>query len=112
MGGRQEHFVSIVLPEIEECVAAGGPEAGKKALLSKLGEDYDDSTPVSEISMRNVSVQESERSPARGLPQEHLLWKYVLKHIMLKKQQLIPSSSSGMDAASMKPTTMYATTRP
>jgi hypothetical protein len=53
MGGRQDHFVSIVLPEIEDCVAAGGPEAGKKALLSRLGEDYDDSTPASEISKRN-----------------------------------------------------------
>jgi hypothetical protein len=53
MGGRQDHFVSIVLPEIEDCVAAGGPEAGKKALLSRLGEDYNDSTPASEISKRN-----------------------------------------------------------
>ena len=45
--------MSVVLPEIEECIAAGSSEAGKKALLSKLAEDYDDSTPTSQVSERN-----------------------------------------------------------
>ncbi|KAG0645476.1 putative oxidoreductase [Hyphodiscus hymeniophilus] len=53
MGSRQDHFVSVVLPEIEDVVAAGGPEAGRKALLSRLGEDYDDSMPASEVSKKN-----------------------------------------------------------
>ncbi|KUJ10409.1 NAD(P)-binding protein [Mollisia scopiformis] len=53
MGSRQEHFVSIVLPEIEDCVAAGGEEAGEKALLERLSEDYNASTPASEVSSKN-----------------------------------------------------------
>lgn len=53
MGSRQEHFASIVLPEIEDCVAAGGKTAGDKALLAKLAEDYDSSTPSDQISGTN-----------------------------------------------------------
>jgi hypothetical protein len=53
MQGRQEHFVSIVLPEIEDIVLAGGKEVGEKALLEKLGEDYDSGTPESEVEKRN-----------------------------------------------------------
>jgi hypothetical protein len=53
MKSRKDHFVSIVLPEIEDCVASGGPEAGTKALLSKLQEDYDDNTAPSEVSKKN-----------------------------------------------------------
>jgi hypothetical protein len=53
MGTRQEHFVSIVLPEIEDCIAEAGPAAGEKALLARLSEDYSPSTPASEISAKN-----------------------------------------------------------
>lgn len=52
MGSRKEHFVSIVVPEIEDCVAAGGLEAGEAALRKKLSEDYDSSTPAAEVSKR------------------------------------------------------------
>ena len=53
MGGQKEHFVRIVLPEIEDCVAAGGQEAGEKALLAKLEEDYEPAMPASEVSKRS-----------------------------------------------------------
>jgi len=53
MKGRQEHFVSIVLPEIEDIVAASGKQASEKALLSKLGEDYAPSLSTSEVEERN-----------------------------------------------------------
>ena len=44
--------VDIVAPEIEECLANSGPEAGRSMLLSKLSEDYDRSTPQSEVDRR------------------------------------------------------------
>ncbi|KAE9365554.1 NAD(P)-binding protein [Stipitochalara longipes BDJ] len=53
MQGRQEHFVSIVLPEIEDIVSSHGKEAGNQALLAKLGEDYDSDMPESEVERRN-----------------------------------------------------------
>ncbi len=53
MASRQEHFVSIVLPEIEDIVASSGKKAGEKALLARLGEDYDSSVPEEEVSKRN-----------------------------------------------------------
>ena len=53
MAGRQDHFVSIVLPEIEDIVSLSGKEAGEKALLAKLGEDYDSSMSEHAIEKRN-----------------------------------------------------------
>ena len=53
MQGRQEHFVSIVLPEIEDIVASHGKETGEQALLAKLGEDYDSTTPEGDVEKRN-----------------------------------------------------------
>jgi len=53
MQGRQEHFVSIVLPEIEDIVSLSGKEAGDAALMARLGEDYDSSMPESEVEKKN-----------------------------------------------------------
>ncbi|PMD33018.1 NAD(P)-binding protein [Hyaloscypha variabilis F] len=53
MQGRQAHFVSIVLPKIEDIVSSSGHAAGDEALLAKLSEDYDSSLPESEIEKRN-----------------------------------------------------------
>lgn len=50
---RNADFIPVVLPDIEECIAAGGPKAGEKALLAKLREDYDEDTPASEVGQRN-----------------------------------------------------------
>ncbi|RDW72803.1 hypothetical protein BP6252_06710 [Coleophoma cylindrospora] len=44
--------IAVVLPEIEDCIASGGQEAGNRALLAKLGENYNDDTPVAEIRKR------------------------------------------------------------
>ena len=52
-GRQQTHFSRIVAPEIEDCIAAGGPETGKEALLAKLAEDYPAGTPQAEVSKRN-----------------------------------------------------------
>lgn len=49
----QKHWVSIVCPEIEEAVAAGGPEAGREALFEKLAEDYGPDVSEAEVSKRN-----------------------------------------------------------
>ncbi|KAF5710797.1 oxidoreductase [Fusarium globosum] len=51
---QQEHFCTVVAPEIEDCIPNGGPEAAKKAILSKLAEDYSEDTPEDEISKRNT----------------------------------------------------------
>ncbi|KAH8893913.1 NAD(P)-binding protein [Thozetella sp. PMI_491] len=48
----QERWARIVCPELEECATAGGPEAGKEALLAKLREDYGPDTPAEEVSGR------------------------------------------------------------
>ena len=53
MAGRQAHFLSIVLPEIEDIVSSSGKAAGETALLAKLEEDYDSSMPETEIEKRN-----------------------------------------------------------
>lgn len=54
MASRKEHFLAIVLPEIEDCITTGGPEAGEKALLQRLGEDYDKNTmSESDVSSKN-----------------------------------------------------------
>lgn len=45
--------VDIVLPDIEESIARGGPSAGKSALTEKLLEDYTAETPQAEISAKN-----------------------------------------------------------
>lgn len=45
--------VKIVLPEIEECIALGGPSAGIEALTAELAQDYTTSTQASEIEARN-----------------------------------------------------------
>ncbi|KAK0100137.1 hypothetical protein ONS95_008476 [Cadophora gregata] len=45
--------VNIVLPEIEECIAAGGAAGGEAALTAKLAEDYTNETPKAEISAKN-----------------------------------------------------------
>ena len=44
--------VDIVAPEIEECLASNGPEAAKSMLMRKLAEDYDKTTPQSEVASR------------------------------------------------------------
>lgn len=44
--------VDVLVPEIEDCIRDGGQDAGTKALLKKLGENYDTSTPTAEISSR------------------------------------------------------------
>lgn len=49
----QKRWASIVCPEIEEAIIAGGPEAGREALLHKLGEDYGPNVPETEVSKRN-----------------------------------------------------------
>ncbi|KAG5744600.1 hypothetical protein H9Q72_010371 [Fusarium xylarioides] len=51
---QQEHFCTVVAPEIEDCIPDGGPEAAKKAVLSKLAEDYSEDTPADEVSKRNT----------------------------------------------------------
>lgn len=42
-----------MVPEIEDCISSGGLIAGEKALLEKLGEDYDKSTPQTVIEKKN-----------------------------------------------------------
>lgn len=50
----QDRWARIACPEMEECIAAGGPAAGQDALLAKLAEDYDPSQmPPAEVSSRN-----------------------------------------------------------
>ncbi|ENH67835.1 Putative aldehyde dehydrogenase [Fusarium oxysporum f. sp. cubense race 1] len=51
---QQEHFCTVVAPEIEDCIPNGGPEAAKKTVLSKLAEDYSEDTPADEGSKRNT----------------------------------------------------------
>ncbi|KAI3588057.1 Aldehyde/histidinol dehydrogenase [Fusarium oxysporum f. sp. albedinis] len=51
---QQEHFCTVVAPEIEDCIPNGGPEAAKKTVLSKLAEDYSEDTPADEVSKRNT----------------------------------------------------------
>jgi predicted dehydrogenase len=45
--------VDIVVPEIEECIANGGPAAGEAAVMAKLSDDYPSNTAASIISGRN-----------------------------------------------------------
>lgn len=45
--------VSIVVPEIEDYILRGGPEAGEKALRTSLQDNYDDSTPAEVVENRN-----------------------------------------------------------
>ncbi|TVY45519.1 putative oxidoreductase [Lachnellula occidentalis] len=45
--------VDIVVPEIEECIASGGPSAGVSAVTARLEEDYTSQTPTSEVSAKN-----------------------------------------------------------
>lgn len=42
-----------MVPEIEECIASGGPSAGVAAITAKLAENYTPETPESEISKQN-----------------------------------------------------------
>ncbi|KAG8165651.1 hypothetical protein KVR01_004203 [Diaporthe batatas] len=50
----QDRWARIACPEMEECIAEGGPAAGQAALLATLSEDYDASaTPAAEVSSRN-----------------------------------------------------------
>lgn len=51
--GNKNWPVDIVLPEIEECLSAGGLDAGYAALTAKLEADYTTSTPEFEISSKN-----------------------------------------------------------
>ncbi|KAH8592403.1 NAD binding Rossmann fold oxidoreductase-like protein [Bisporella sp. PMI_857] len=54
LGSGNTHWpVDIVVPEIEECIAAGGLSSGEAVLKAKLEEDYTTATPASEISSRN-----------------------------------------------------------
>ncbi|KAF4338046.1 oxidoreductase [Fusarium beomiforme] len=53
-GHQQDHFCEIVAPEIEDCIPHSGIEVGKKAVLSKLAEDYSEDTPADEIRGRNT----------------------------------------------------------
>lgn len=45
--------VDVVLPEIEDYIAIGGREAGQKALLAKLQEDYDETIPSEVVEKKN-----------------------------------------------------------
>lgn len=45
--------IDIVVPEIEDCMAKGGPAAGEAALKARLGENYTSATPTSEIESKN-----------------------------------------------------------
>jgi hypothetical protein len=45
--------IHIVLPDIEECIEAGGLKAGEEAMLARLAEDYDCNTPASRVRERN-----------------------------------------------------------
>lgn len=51
---QQEHFASIVAPEMEDFALAGKPEEAKQALMAKLGEDYPEGASAEEISQRNT----------------------------------------------------------
>lgn len=51
--GNTDWPIDVVVPEIEECVALGGPSAGADAITVKLAEDYTADTPESEVSVRN-----------------------------------------------------------
>ncbi|CAF3625772.1 unnamed protein product [Fusarium graminearum] len=51
---QQEHFCTVVAPEIEDCVPNSDPEIAKKAILSKLAEDYSEDTPAEDVSKRNT----------------------------------------------------------
>jgi predicted dehydrogenase len=46
---QQAHFAGIIAPEIEDLLAAGDAAGANKALMARLAEDYDASTPVEEI---------------------------------------------------------------
>lgn len=45
--------IDIVVPDIEECITAGGQVAGEKAIMAKLEEDYTTKTDDNEIKKRN-----------------------------------------------------------
>jgi hypothetical protein len=45
--------VDIVVPEIEECILQGGRDAGEGALIAKLQENYDATTPVEVVAKKN-----------------------------------------------------------
>jgi hypothetical protein len=51
--GNTQWPVSIVVPEIEECIWQGGLGAGEKALIAKLQENYDDTTPSEVVEKKN-----------------------------------------------------------
>lgn len=44
--------VKILVPDIEECIASGGLEAGEKKILERLAEDYDDNTSTEEVNTK------------------------------------------------------------
>jgi predicted dehydrogenase len=52
-GRPEEGWTRIVCPEIEDCVATNGAEAGQEALFGKLREDYGPETPAEEVSKRS-----------------------------------------------------------
>ena len=52
-GRQQTHFSKIVAPEIEDYIAAGDSEGGRKALMKQLAEDYPANTSANEIASRN-----------------------------------------------------------
>ncbi len=52
-GRPEEGWTRIVCPEIEDCIATKGAEAGQEALFGKLREDYGPETPAEEVSKRS-----------------------------------------------------------
>ncbi|KAL1863976.1 hypothetical protein Daus18300_007941 [Diaporthe australafricana] len=52
-GQNQDRWSRIACPEMEDCITSGGPDAGREALLAKLGENYDSDAPPDMISSRN-----------------------------------------------------------
>ncbi|SZE99352.1 unnamed protein product [Blumeria hordei] len=51
--GNRSWPINIILPDIEECITLGGYASGEAALIAKLAEDYDSSTPTYQISAKN-----------------------------------------------------------
>jgi hypothetical protein len=51
--GNRKWPVDIVVPEIEDCIAKGGDQAGVAAITTKLAANYDSSTSASDIASKN-----------------------------------------------------------
>ncbi|KAJ9614248.1 hypothetical protein H2200_002384 [Cladophialophora chaetospira] len=50
--GNTEWPVDVIVPEIEDIIRTSGPDAGEKALLAKLSENYDENASIADVSAR------------------------------------------------------------